>query len=184
MSQFFVDRSAVPGGEVLTTSAQDGAHFPPDATGNVDFSGAAAGAITFGQIANGAVTATVNVDGTSIIINGSNQLESVGGGTTWVMQGTSTTGVNGFGYYCYSTLTITCPAIATVGTTFKVANVVGLPVVVASNAGQTIQYGDLLANNLTSTADGDALVFQAFIIPPSSVVIWLAWPVTGNWVIT
>ena len=85
MSYFNVDTNAASGSSINTLSAEGGAPTPPLGT-NFDFSSTATGALTFATPGTGLMTAEVNVDGTTITVNGSNQLQAVnsftGTGTT------------------------------------------------------------------------------------------------------
>ncbi len=85
MSYFNVDTNAASGGSINTLSAEGGAPTPPLGT-NFDFSGTANGAILFSTPSNGQMLAAVQVDNTTITVNGSNQLQvataPTGTGTT------------------------------------------------------------------------------------------------------
>lgn len=73
MSQFYVDRTNIPSGTLNTLSAEGGSDTNPD-NNNFDFSGSS-GAILFSTPSDGQMNAAVQVDGSTISINGSNQLQ-------------------------------------------------------------------------------------------------------------
>lgn len=148
MSQFYVNASAVPGGSINTLSAQGGAPTAP-AGNNFDFSGTASGAILFSIAANGLMRAAVQVDGTTIQINGSDKLTAVGGGggITWnEVAGTSVSAVKANGYILgnIGTTTVSLPAngSTSVGDTFKIICLSG-GFVINQAANQQIRFGDV-----------------------------------------
>lgn len=79
--------SSTPGGIAIATLSGEGGAFTPPLGTNFDFSGslaggsAANGAILFNTAGPGEMDAAVQVDGTTIDINGSNQLTVVGSTT-------------------------------------------------------------------------------------------------------
>lgn len=165
MSQFFVDKSVVPGGAINTLSAQGGALTPPSGT-NFDFSGTATGAILFSIAADGLMRAAVQVDNSTIQVNGSNQLSAVTSpGLTWSVIGASQSLVAGHGYFCTTggALLLALPAVSAVGDTIEVAldGSTSFQITQPAAANQ-IRFGSLqttlgLAGTITSTVQGDTL---------------------------
>lgn len=183
MSQFFVDKSAVPGGAINTLSAQGGALTPPQGT-NFDFSGTASSAILFSIAGNGLMRAAVQVDNTTIQINGSNQLTAVtSSGLSWSVIGTSQSLAAGRGYFCTTggALLLALPAVSAVGDTIEVALDGSTSwSITQPNAASQVRFGTLqttlgTSGTLTSTQQGDTLrvvcetVNARWVVTPGSV---------------
>lgn len=120
---------------------------------NFNFSGstaggaAANGAFLFHTAVAGEVDGAVQVDGTTIMINGSNKLQVINTGTfTWVVQTADITAVPNTGYFAASVairpaggLHLTLPSPSTIGQTFKVYDYNGNGWFVLQSGTQTIK---------------------------------------------
>lgn len=170
---------------IATLSSEGGPATDPDGSANFNFSGstaggsAANGAIEFitpggpGAATNGQMDAKVLVDGLTVIINASNQLQAINGGLIWTVITGNTAGVKGHGYFANPPggpggLTVTLPSTAAVGDTLKVYAMDSGGFVIAQNAGQKIQIGNAqttpgVTGNVIATAVGDAVTLVCSI---------------------
>lgn len=171
MSQFFIGNPGGTSGPIETLSAQGGAATPPNGT-NFDFSGTSSGAILFSITGNGLMKAAVQVDGTTISVNGSDQLTALGGFNWIPAPSNAFIPATNTGYTLVSSLatTITVPVSAVTGTTaryyFKVARQGPGAFIIALNALDQLQFGDagvLIGgvDTLTSNQVGDSLEIVA-----------------------
>ena len=142
---------------ILTLSAEGGAATLPLAN-NFNFRGNSAGvngAIQFSTPSNGQMNANVRVDGITVIINGSNQLEAVSG-LKWVIQSSNTMAVKGMGYFTNgANVQIQLPSASVIGDTFHVYNYNGGGFTITQGAGQFIQVGE----GVTTTGAGGIIVY-------------------------
>lgn len=191
MSQIQKDSNLVPGGSVNTLSAEGGADTPPLGF-NFNFSGSLAGgstangAILFSTPTDGEMNAAVQVDGTSISINASNQLSALG---LWTDVTSGTQAVTSGGKYLSDnavTVVFTLPVSTTVGDYFRIAGVQG-SWSVSQNANQQIKFGSSsttigLTGSLASTNSGDCIELVATNTGASSV--WRVISSIGNITVT
>lgn len=164
-------------GPIQTLSAEGGTATAPSGS-NFNFSGsvsggaAANGAILFSTPSNGELDGKVQVDGITIIINSSNQLEAISS-VTWVLQTADLMAVKGFGYFTNSAtapptgLQITLPLVSAVGDQFEVYNFNGNGFTILLNAGQTIRLGTktttVTIGSVVSLALGDTLTLTCAV---------------------
>lgn len=191
MSQIHKDSNLVPGGSVNTLSAEGGADTPPLGF-NFNFSGSLAGgsvangAILFSTPSDGALDAAVQVDGTSIVINSSNQLSTLG---TWIDVTAGARAVaNGEKYLSDNAVSVafTLPASSNIGDYFRIAGVQG-SWTLAQNANQQIKFGSSsttvgITGSLASTNAGDCIELVATNTSASSV--WRVISSIGNITVT
>lgn len=138
------------GGSGIMTLSGEGVNPLPPLANNFNFygtptggPGAIDGAIQFTTVSNGQMSAQVRVDGTTVVINASNQLEANNAGIIWVIQTTDTVAVKNFGYFTNgANVHITLPPTSILGDTFKVYNYNGGGFTIVQGAGQTIQVGE------------------------------------------
>lgn len=132
---------------IQTLSAEGGSATLPLAN-NFDFrgnSGGVMGAIQFSTPSNGEMNANVRVDGVTVTINGSNQLEAVNGYIWSIITG-NIMAQKGHGYFADAPigplgLTVTLPNASVIGDSFRVYDIIGNGFVIAQGAGQSIQVG-------------------------------------------
>ena len=164
-------------GVILTLSSEGGPPTPPSSN-NFNFSGslaggsAANGAIHFitpggpGAATDGQMDANVLVDGVTIDINASNQLHVVGSlVVTWHVVSINQVGTANNGYVFVApggALTISLPAVSSVGDEFIVTLDGATSFQITQGAGQQIRLGNLattagVGGSITSTQQGDTL---------------------------
>lgn len=164
-------------GVILTLSSEGGPPTPPSLN-NFNFSGsvaggsAANGAIEFitpggpGAATDGQMDAVVLVDNTTIGINGSNKLHVIGSIIiNWNVVSTNQVGASNNGYVFVApggALTISLPAVSSVGDEFIVTLDGATSFQITQGAGQQIRLGNLattagVGGSITSTQQGDTL---------------------------
>lgn len=150
-------------------------------TAAINLQGTALGAIVFNGASASQLNAQVQVDGSTITINGTNQLVSSPSFIPWADRAAGILPVN-TGSFATANGTYTLPAAPTVGQVVEVINQAGgAPgVVVQANAGQRIRNGTVLgavAGSATSVVLGDSvsLVYRA------TGAVWIFNDSIGSW---
>lgn len=187
------------GATIETLSSEDGPPTPPNGH-NFNFSGsiaggsAANGAIEFitpggpGATTDGQMDAKVLVDGTTVTINGSNQLVASGAFKWTVTTSTAFTPANNTGYILRgaSLATITLPPAPALDFIFGVVDSSGNLFVIAQNAGDTMQLVNSKTTATTgaiaSTLVGDEITLVCWAQGPGAS--WIAVEYNGNLTVT
>lgn len=128
-----------------------------------------------------AVRGTSSFDSTSFaVVDGFVTFTGSAGSFVWVDQAAPTVVTANQGNFVDSTITLTLPAAPVQGDTCKFKmRVAPQPMVIAANAGQTLQVASGTGTTATSTAQGDAmeLTYQA------STATWCADSIIGLWTV-
>jgi hypothetical protein len=183
--------SPTPPSDINTLSSEDGAKFSPVGN-NFNFSGSVAG----GASANGAILfdasdgemdAKVQVDGTTVTINSSNQLQATTG-LKWQVQTADLMAVKGNGYFADSAvirptgLSVTLPTTSAVGDTFAVYDFNGNGWAISYASGQSIRVGTLVSTvgtgSVVSAAPGGGDTVT--LVCAVANLTWMAVDYDGN----
>ena len=182
-------------GPIDTLSGENGPSTPPSGS-NFNFSGStsggasANGAILFSTPSSGQMNAAVQVDGTTIQINASNQLTALSSDIIWAVQSADLTAVSGRGYFANSAnpaptgLDVILPAVCAVGDRVAIQNFNGNGFVVTPNTGQQIYIGTrtstLATGSLISLTLGDTVYLTCAV----ANTIWSATAWNGDFLVT
>lgn len=185
-------------GAVFTLSGEGGSPENPSLAGNFNFSGSLAGgasadgAIDFTPTAAGQMQALVQVDGTTITINASNQLTASTAEFKWsVTSSIAFSPTNYTGYLLTAALSdvvVTLPASPTVGFWFAIVNVIpGSTFTLAQNSTDQVFWGGVsttsgTGGSIASTQPGDTLNLVCTAIGATHK--WVAFWTQGQLVIT
>ena len=170
----FTQFGATNGVETINSQAAVGNNF--------NLTDGGTGAITFAS-SPGQITASVSVDGTTITINGSDQLVATAANIAWSDVGTSSTVTSNSGSFVTAAVLLMLPASPNNGDIVQFYNQSGSPFAVEANGSQIIQVDSSqssLGGNVTCYQLGDSIT----LVYRSTNTCWCATAFVGNWLIS
>jgi hypothetical protein len=153
-------------GEVSTLTGNDDIAVSA-VSGNINVQGTSSGAIEFTSGGAGQLNAAVQVDGVTITVNASNQLEAIDGGLIWIdVTGTTQTMVANHGYTAdnASLITFTLPAMAAYGSLMAVQGKGAGGWTIVENTGQTIHWGNISTTTSTGSLSSVARYDTVYLL--------------------